>query len=235
MRLLLLVALLTASVNAAEHRTVQVSVSSYVTAPADQVVFGVAVRGPASLTLDRAVTAVQSLGLGASNLTGISTVTYPSKAQATVQLLLQYDFALTIPLSQLNSTTSSLQTLMTNLTKQSPDLTLGFQLGQFTSSPTSIDQLRQRALSDLLSQARQRATLMATAAGGLLGQVKSVTDSTYLPSNTAYQRVTAFPNPNATTSTGTGTTTSTGTTSLSYIDASTQQVQFSLQVVYDLE
>jgi len=170
--------LLSALVHAqSSGNTVTVTATRPSAAQPDQVVFTVNVTSGLNTSRDDVIAALQGSAITLANFTGVSTVQqYSQGVPAQVQIKLQWSFSLTVPLTNMKSTTSSLTALQMSVAKANNGLSLSFSV-QGTSVSAQAQQSQPCPLSDLLSDARAQATKIANAASMGLGSILAVSSS----------------------------------------------------------
>jgi uncharacterized protein YggE len=128
----------------------------------DDAVFNLSVTGSASLTLDQVVSALSTLGVNSSNLTGVNNTSSPPN--------LQWNFNLAVPLASLTATIGSLTQLEQTITQNNSGLTLTFTVGGTQVSP-QLQQSQSCSNSDLIADATAQAQKLTAAAGLTLGPI----------------------------------------------------------------
>lgn len=146
--------------------SVSVTVSRASAPVADQVNFNVYVAAPSSVTLDQVVAALSGTGITAANFSNLGT-----QYGGENQVLLQWGFALTVPIADLKSTVATLNGLALGLSTGNKGFSLSFNVSGTQSSTQSTPSC---AVSDLLSDARAKAQKIATAASRSVGSVLSM-------------------------------------------------------------
>jgi hypothetical protein len=155
-----------------DSNSITVTASRTLSAPPDQVIYGVTVNGPLTATLDNAVAQVRSLGLSASDLSGAS-------VGNSSPLTLSWTFNLAVPFAKAKATLDTLTALMSSLPQTNSAWSLSFYVSRTQASSLSQPTC---PLPDLLSDAKARAQKLADTAGVGLGTVLSMSGGT--PSGT---------------------------------------------------
>lgn len=201
-----------------EPRTVTIAVSRSAVLVPDQALFSVSVLAPADATLDQAVSAVQSFGITSQSLTGVQSASGNS-LPGSPAIGLQYTFSLAVPVTQFLTTINSLQaaTAASQSSSTVSSRQLSFQLQSLQVSDARISQARLPAMSDLFTEAKQRALTLAQLSGRALGPLRSVRDTSYSNGGAPAYGVPTIFDPSA----------------ISFV-ATAQQIQFGLLVTYDL-
>ena len=124
----------------------------------------------------------------------------------TIQTLVLYQFAFSVPAAGLKDAAKIMETLRT----KPPDLLKGFQYSAaLNASQATVDAMRQTLLPQLFADAQKKAQTLAAAAGLKLGGVKGVSETFYATgySNVNWIGTSSFGNTSTITSTigGSGT------------------------------
>jgi uncharacterized protein YggE len=144
--------------------TLTITASRSVALQPDQVVFGLSVASGTSTTLDQIGAALTSLGITSANL---------SSANTTSATMLQWNFNLDVPISNLTATITSLTTLQQIIGQNNSGLTLTFNVnGTRVSQQLQQSQQAQTCTNaNLISDATAQAQKLASAAGVTLGPI----------------------------------------------------------------
>ena len=98
----------------------------------------------------------------------------------TIQTLVLYQFAFSVPAAGLKDAAKIMETLRT----KPPDLLKGFQYSAaLNASQSTVDAMRQTLLPQLFADAQKKAQTLAAAAGLKLGGVKGVSETFYATGN----------------------------------------------------
>jgi uncharacterized protein YggE len=140
--------------------SVTVTATRAISAQPDQTTIAVVANTPATANLDDALALLSGLGIGAGNLSYVNTTfSNPNSAPQ-----LQWGFQITVPLANLNATIQALAKVTAN--------TGGNVSYSVVSTQASAQATAQQCpLSDLLSDARQQAQMVAAPAGRSVGPV----------------------------------------------------------------
>lgn len=140
----------------------------------DQVVFQATVTSPLTTSRDDVIAALQGSAISLANFTGVSTTqTYDGKQFLTS---LQWNFTLTVPLSNMKSTVDMFTGLQMVLSKAGNGLSLGFTVQRMQVSPQA-QQAQPCSLPDLIADARAQALKIANAANMALGSVLTLANT----------------------------------------------------------
>jgi uncharacterized protein YggE len=145
-------------------QTVTVTATQSVSVPPDQALFSLAVTSSVSTNLEQIISPLSGLGITPLNLTAVG------NSSAT---MLQWNFNLAVPLSNLTATIASLTNLEQNITQNNSGLTLTFTVtGVQTSAQAQASQQAQTCTNaNLISDATAQAQKLVAAAGVALGPV----------------------------------------------------------------
>jgi uncharacterized protein YggE len=148
----------------------------------------------AQIFVDAGITGLTNSGTSLSQNYDYSTNPY------TVQTLVVYQFAFSVPAAGLKDAAKIMEGLRTT----PPALLKSFQYSAaLNASQATVDAMRLTLLPQLFADAQRKAQTLATAAGVKLGAVKGVSESFYSTGNSGVSYI------NSTIFTTTGTTTST--------------------------
>jgi hypothetical protein len=170
-----------------DSNSITVIATRSMTQQPDQVLFGVTVQSGLNTSLDDVVAALQGSGITAANFAGVSTAPIsfvgltPTPQPPTVTPMLQWTFALPVPLAKIKDTVASLSALQKSIAQQNNGLTLSFNV-QGTQVSAQLLQSHVCPTSDLLTDARAQAQKLADAAGVSLGAVLAMSSATSVPS-----------------------------------------------------
>jgi hypothetical protein len=178
MRKLLAIALLTAGAawpqQSVDANSIIVAASRTVVLTPTDITFMITVTADMTVPLAQILSAVD-FGLTTNDLVGISSFPgyVPPYGSPTGASRISYTFRLSVPMTQMKDTVDKLEKL-----RKSTDT--GVDLAYSTSSvgPTqaAVDAAREKALPELMSDARKRAQDLATAAGLKLGNIQGVSE-----------------------------------------------------------
>lgn len=165
------------------NNSVTVTASQTVTQQPDQGIFSVTVTSGLDKNLTDVVGALQSAGITAANLVGITSPQLVSVGGAVPPpppaAQLQWNFQLTAPIAKVKDTTAALAALAQSIPQNNSGLSLTFAL---QGTQVSSQQTNGCNLSDLLAQARTQAQQLTSAGGstaGLtVGVIQALTTST---------------------------------------------------------
>lgn len=163
-----------------DNNSITVTASRSVELQGDEVVFDVGVMSGLDTNFDNIVNALAGSGIAAANFTGVQAVqpvyTNPRSAFAP-QVMIEWQFTLTAPLSNMKQTTAMLAGLQQNISKNNSGLTLSFDVSG-TQVSDQLLQMQGCTYADLLSDAMAQARSLASAAGFSLGAVLSMSSTT---------------------------------------------------------
>ena len=174
MRKVWLTALLLAGASLAfgqiETDTITIQATRSVNLTPDQASFYITVSADPASSLDQIVAALSSLGITASNLSGMY-------GAADNQASLQWSFTLAVPFPKMNATIASLIALRQSMVKNKGGMSLTFQLQGAYVSPEAF-QSQSCASKDLVADAQVQAQKVAAAAGFAVGLILAISDGT---------------------------------------------------------
>ena len=161
--------------------TVTITAIRSTTLQPDQAVLGVTVYSNSNTAFSDVLAAVQSVGITAANLTGvfspvgtvIAVITPGPPPGTPIAPALQWAFSLPVPVSQLNSTLSTLSNLQNTIAQNNNGMQLTFSVVGAQVSPQLL-QSQQCSFPDLMSDARAQAQKLVDATGFTLGPVMAV-------------------------------------------------------------
>lgn len=170
-RLVLVLLILTAAACAqVTSSSVTVTASRPTNLQPDQIVFGVAVTTPVTGTRDDAVNALGGSGITAANFTGVYTNTlYQSGTNAPLNVL-QWNFSLTAPISDIKTTVGLLTTIASGVAKKNNGISVSFSV-QGTQVSAQLQQSQACPVAGLISDARSQAQTLGNAAGMNVGAI----------------------------------------------------------------
>jgi hypothetical protein len=147
-----------------------------VLAPTD-VSFNLNVNADVTTPMDQ-ILATVDFGLTTDNLVSISTYPVGPVYGPPDPSRITYTFRLTVTVSQMKDTLAKLDSLR----KNAPDgIDLTYSTGAFGPDQVAVQAAREKALPDLMNDARNRAQSVAAAAGLKLGNIQAVNDSSAYP------------------------------------------------------
>jgi hypothetical protein len=168
-----------------DSNSVTVTASRSMTQQPDQVLFAVIVQSGLNTSLDAVVAALQGSGITAANFSSVNTgptlIAVNGNPQQLPTPMLQWAFALPVPLAKMKDTVTTLTGLQKNITQQNTGLTLSFNV-QGTQVSTQLQQSFVCPIPDLLADAQAQAQKLAGAAGLSLGMVLAMSSGTSVPS-----------------------------------------------------
>ena len=135
-----------------------------------QLVITINVTSPLSAGLDDVVSAVSGLGVTATNLTGISG-TSPVPGSPSSNAYLQWSFTQQVEVSKVAALVSTLTKIQQTLAQGNNGWALGYSVGN-TNSPAP-----DCPLSDLLSDARNKAKDVASGSGFTVGNILALSNA----------------------------------------------------------
>jgi uncharacterized protein YggE len=147
--------------------TLTISASRSVVFQPDQVVFGLTVSSSPNTNLDQIVAALAGIGVAYANLSGIDNNNAP---------LLDWNFTLAAPISNLTATINSLTNLQRTITQNNSGLMLTF-IVEGTQVSLQLQQSQSCSNADLISDATAQAQKLATAAGMRLGPILELSNA----------------------------------------------------------
>jgi hypothetical protein len=156
---------------APEPSGITVTVSRNVVLAPFESVFTVTVIADLGLTLEQAVALLAPLSVKADQLQGINTA--PSGPRPD-QIRMHYVFRIAAPLNRTRETVDALTRIRRDL---DANMDLQFYGGQVGSAPAAFEAAREKALPEMLAEARRRAESVAAAGGVRVGRVLGVLDS----------------------------------------------------------
>ncbi len=176
----LFVALCFSVVACAQINGITTSVARTITLAPDEVVLGVSVTAPTTVTQEQVLQTLDGTGVTAGDLVGIgSAPDYNYTGQpASVRLVHQYGF--TVPYSKMKETTDKLDVIRSAAAANNQDVTYGLFVN---ASQSAVDAARQRAIPELIAEARKRAEYLGGLANLRIGPILSLNDSAYSNSN----------------------------------------------------
>jgi uncharacterized protein YggE len=178
MRLLLALLLTSCAAFAQLTDGVATTVSRTVTLTPDQADFAISAGASLGTTQQQATQVLLDAGLSNLTLTGTSlgqAYDY-STSPYTVQTLIFYQFAFSIPASGLKDTANTMEKIRT----QPPDAFRIFQYSAgLSASPATVEAMHQTLLPQLFADAQKKAQAIATAAGLKLGAIRGVSEYYY--------------------------------------------------------
>ena len=152
---------------------ISVTVSRAVTLALDEVDFAITVTAEQAVTIGTVINMLADNGVTAKDL--ISQGLRPDYPDSESKpSLIQYNFIITRPASGFQTATATFETQRKNLPKGVNSLTYS---ASFRPNATAVDEARSGLLAPLTADARQKARIMADAAGLTLGEIESMSDS----------------------------------------------------------
>jgi hypothetical protein len=153
-----------------DSNSVTVTVSRNPNLQPDLVLFNINVFADSSATLSDILNAIQPTGLTASDLYSVRTTSISSS-----QIALSWSFSLTAPLSSLKDTNSTLSRLQNTISQGNKGLSLALSFSlQGTVFSKQLLQSQPCVVADLVSDARTKATAMASAVGRTLSSALAI-------------------------------------------------------------
>jgi hypothetical protein len=170
-----------------DSNSVTVTAARSTTPQADQVLFGVTVQSGLNTSLDDVVAALQGSQITAANFSEVTTaaisfaILSPTQPPpTTVAPMLQWTFALPVPLAKIKDTITTLTALQKSIAQQNNGLTLSFNV-QGTRVSTQLQQSQACPTTDLLADAQAQAQKLASAAGLSLGAILAMSSGASVP------------------------------------------------------
>jgi uncharacterized protein YggE len=165
-----------------DANTVTVVATRSLDVPIEQVGYSVQVKSAIDATLSQVLQEVQSVGITANDLSGVSTtapvlqIPIPGIVLLPDTPQLIWSFSLTSRFSQFQQTLAQLRALSTPNADKKSNFTISFSIANASASQASIDEAANGALPDLIAEARARAKRLADAAGLTVGVILSLSD-----------------------------------------------------------
>ena len=150
-----------------ESNTLTISASRVLSIQADQADFNVTVDAPPSNGLDDILTAIQTSGITAANLSSLRSSTAGA---------LEWQFNLPVSFAKVQTTAASLVSLQQTIAKSNNGLKLSFYIGGLQASD-ALAQAQSCPVTDLLSDAQAQAKKLADAAGFAVGPILTIDGS----------------------------------------------------------
>jgi uncharacterized protein YggE len=136
----------------------------------DLVGITVAVTTPATGTRDDAVNALGGSGITVTNFVGVYTSTvYPSGSNSPLTVL-QWNFSITAPISDIKTTVALLTTVASGVAKKNNGISVSFSI-QGMQVSAQLQQSQPCPIAGLISDARTQAQTLANTAGVTLGGI----------------------------------------------------------------
>lgn len=153
--------------------SITVTASRTNTVQPDQVTFAVNVVSPPGASRDDVLAALQGSGITAGNFTSVYTTNqYVGQQYLTA---LQWNFTLTVPLTNLKPTIDTFTGLQMSLSKGQAGYSLSFSV-QGLQASAQAQQAQPCPLAGLISDARAQAQQIANAANSSVGSILAVTN-----------------------------------------------------------
>jgi hypothetical protein len=156
-----------------DSNAVTVTASRNANLQADTVLFGVTITSGVNVGLDDVVAALAGSGVTTANLSSVSSPQFIVALSPVTQPpppILQWTFALPVPLAKLKDTATTLNTVQQNIAKKNNGLTMSFSV-QGTQVSQQLQQSQPCVVADLIADARAQAQKLADAAGLSLGSI----------------------------------------------------------------
>jgi uncharacterized protein YggE len=161
-----------------DSNSITVTASRNFSLQADQAVFAVYMISGMDAALSDVLSALQGSGITAANFAGVATTPqYPYPPDEQQQQLLQWAFALPVPLAKTKETSAMLVNLQKSVAQAGNGLKLTFAV-QYTQVSQQAQQAQTCPVADLLADARAQAQKLADAAGLGLGGVLAMSTGT---------------------------------------------------------
>jgi hypothetical protein len=156
-------------------KTVTITATRSIAPQADQFVFGVSVTSGTATTLDQITGALSGLGITSASLSGVDS------SNAT---MLQWNFTLAVPISNLPATITLLTKLERSIGQNNSGLMLTFSVNGTQASQQLQQSQQSQACSNagLISDATAQAQKLASAAGLTLGPIVKLTTAALVES-----------------------------------------------------
>ena len=151
--------------------TVTISAARTVSVQPDQAVLSLTVTSSPGTNLEQIVSPLSGLGITPLNLSGVNS------SSAT---MLQWNFSLAVPLSNLTATLASLTNLVQNIAQNASGLTLTFNVIGVQASAQLVQAQQAQTCSNvnLISDATAQAQKLVAAAGMALGPIRKLSNAT---------------------------------------------------------
>jgi hypothetical protein len=165
-----------------DANTVTVVATRSLDLPIEQVSYSVQVKSPIDATLSQVLQEVQSVGITANDLSGVSTtapalqIPIPGIVLLSDTPQLIWSFSLTSRFSKLQQTLAQLRAVSTPNPDKKSNFTISFCIANASATQASIDEVANAALPDLITDARARAKRLADAAGLTVGVILNLSD-----------------------------------------------------------
>jgi hypothetical protein len=147
--------------------TLTISASRVLSVLADQTDFNVSVDSTPAQGLDEILTALQTSGITAANLSSLRSLTNGT---------LEWQFNMPVSFAKVQTTAASLVTLQQTIAKSNNGLKLSFYIGGLQSSD-ALAQAQSCPVTDLLSDAQSQAKKLADAPGFTVGPILTIDSS----------------------------------------------------------
>jgi hypothetical protein len=150
--------------------------------PIEQVSYNVQVKSAIDATLSQVLQEVQSLGITANDLSAVSTtasalqIPIPGIVLSPDTPQLIWSFSLISRFSQFQQTLAQLRAASIARPDKKSNFTISFSIVNASAAQASMDEAANRALPDLIADARVRAKRLADAAGLTVGVVLDLSD-----------------------------------------------------------
>jgi len=157
----------------AQADAINVTATKTVDLPPEEVTFNIAVVADQDTTLDQVLQAVKESGIATKDLTGIGTQQFGPSPN---QIRLAFQFALTVPFSKFKDTLDKFAAVRRSLVASGSSMELQTYFMTIAATDATREQARQRAIPDLIEDARKKGELLASAAGLSLGSIQGISD-----------------------------------------------------------
>ena len=147
--------------------TLTISASRVQSIQSDQADFNVTVDSTPAQGLDEILTAIQTSGITAANLSSLRSLTAGT---------LEWFFNLPVSFAKVQTTAAALVTLQQTIAKSNNGLKLSFYIGGLQVS-SALAQSQSCPFTDLVSDAQTQAKKLADAAGFTVGPILTIEDS----------------------------------------------------------
>lgn len=142
----------------------------------DQVVFGVSVTAPLTTSQSDVIAALQGSGITAANFSSVYSTQMLSVGGNQFISVLQWNFTVTVPVTNLKSTIDTFTGLQMALSKAKNGLSLSFSV-QGMQASAQAQQAQPCSLPGLISDARAQALKIANAASATLGNIVGLSNA----------------------------------------------------------
>ncbi len=148
----------------------------------DQAILAVFVTTPLTASYNDVLAAVAPAGITGANFSGVGNsqgfiITTGNPSQQPPEPMLEWDFALPVPIAKIKDTAATLANLQKSIAQQKNGVALTFSV-QGTQVSQALQQSQPCSIPDLLADARAQAQKLADAAGQSLGPILAMSSAT---------------------------------------------------------